>query len=55
MLTMKEELIEFIRENLTIRINSSKSWYDGDTSLEVSLILGNEVISSYSTSIKEGG
>lgn len=42
----KEELIQFLKENLQISIYDSTDYYDEHTSLTVSISLGGEVISS---------
>ena len=46
----KEELVKFLKENLKVEISGSTNYgdYDSiDTSLTVSLFLGNEKISTY--------
>lgn len=42
----KEELIQFLKENLQVSIYDSTDYYDEHTSLTVSISLGDEVISS---------
>lgn len=42
----KEELIKFLKENLQISIYDSSDIYDEHTQLTVSIILGDEEISS---------
>ena len=44
----KEELIQFLKENLQISIYDSTDTYDGHTQLTVSVKIGDEVISSSS-------
>lgn len=49
----KDELIEFLRENLTIRIERNHEYYSHPC-IEVELYLGNEKISSDNCTIYDG-
>lgn len=49
----KEELIEFLKENLRIELNSSDGSCYGGAGIEVSIFLDKEKISSASCSLPE--
>ena len=42
----KEELIQFLKENLRVTVADTRSMYDDHTHLTVSLYIGDECISS---------
>ena len=49
----KEELVEFLKENLTIIIDRDQGYWSYPH-LEVKLLLGGEVISNCTTTIYDG-
>lgn len=42
----KEELIDFLKDNLSITIEENFDYYGGDKNINVKLMIGNEEISS---------
>lgn len=45
----REELIQFLKDNLKVNIHDESKWYDEGVSLTVDICLGEEVISSSHT------
>lgn len=42
----KEELIQFLKDNLKVTVYDASEWYDDGISLTVDIFLGEEKISS---------